>query len=89
MNAWGRGAGRWSGSLAVMVAVTGLSSAGCGGAICDATAADLEGTYTIEIRDDDGDVEGRVVLEIDAEGKVTADIYDSGGDRDGSLDCEV
>ena len=71
--------GRWRRSSA---------RARCGG-ICDATAADLEGTYTIEVRDDDGGVDGRVVLTIDADGNVDADIYDGGGNRDGTLDCEV
>lgn len=81
----GRATIAWAG---VLVALAGWTS-GCGGDFCDATAADLEGTYTIELRDDDGGVDGRVVVAIDADGNVDADIYDGGGDRDGALDCEV
>lgn len=74
---------------AALLALGGVGVTGCGGAICDATAADLEGTYTIEVRDDDGSVDGRIVLQIDADGGVAADIYDDDGDREGTLECEV
>lgn len=85
--------GRWIGGrtsrvlTGALAALVGAGS-GCGG-ICDATAADLEGTYTIEVRDDDGSVDGRVVVTIDADGNVDAEILDSDGNRDGSLDCDV
>ncbi len=78
-----------SSGLAAAMLLLGSTGIGCGGALCDATAADLEGTYTIEVHDDDGDLESRVVLRIDADGNVEADIFDGGGDLDGTLDCAV
>ena len=63
-------------------------AAGCGGDLCDATAADMAGSYTLSFNSGGSD-DGRVELTIDEEGDVTARFYDDDGDLEGELDCTV
>jgi hypothetical protein len=63
----------------------GAMGVGCGDP-CDATVADMAGTYTLSY---EGDDKGKVVITIDEEGNVTAQFFDDDGDADGELACEV